>query len=313
MTLFRSPATLAVLLALVAACFSGVNNFLTKAALSEIGDPILFTTLKNVAVAIIVVGVMAFLGKHREIRTLSRANTKKLIAIGVIGGSIPFALFFTGLAMTSAISGALIHKTLVLWVALLAIPFLRERLSLLAALGVLLVFGANVMVAGFKGVIFGTGEILILVATLFWAVEQIIAKKTLADVSAITVVGARMVLGSILLVGFLAVTGRLGAIFDVTLLGWGWVALTGALLLGFVLSWFKALSLAPVTSIAALLVPATLVTNVLTSVFVTHAYTPRQGYAALAFLVGTALLVVALHRTLARAEKSAPDATLSRA
>ena len=49
--------------------------------------------------------------------------------IGVIGGSVPFILFFNGLAMASAPSAAFIHKTLFVWVVLLAVPFLGERLG----------------------------------------------------------------------------------------------------------------------------------------------------------------------------------------
>lgn len=311
MTSFRTPFFSVLALALTAACFSGVNNFLTKSALSVIGDPILFTTLKNVVVAVVLAGFFLAWKKREELRGLSRADLAKLAAIGVIGGSIPFALFFTGLSMTSALSGALIHKTLVLWIALLALPFLGERLSLLSGLGIALVFGANAFIGGFKGVTFGSGELLILAATLFWATEQVIAKKVLAQVSAVTVASARMVLGSLLLIGFLAVTGRLSGIAEVTLLGWGWVALTGGLLLGFVLSWFHALKRAPATHVAALLVPATLVTNVLSAVFVTHAFTARQGISALAFLAGTALIAVALERELSRTSALGADAPLA--
>ena len=45
-----------------------------------------------------------------------------------IGGSVPFVLFFEGLARATATQAAFIQKTLVVWVALLAVPLLRERL-----------------------------------------------------------------------------------------------------------------------------------------------------------------------------------------
>ena len=63
---------------------------------------------------------------------------------------MPFILFFTGLAQASAPSAAFIHKTLFVWVALLAVPFLGERLGWLqlAALGVLLAGQALVAHAG---------------------------------------------------------------------------------------------------------------------------------------------------------------------
>ena len=52
---------------------------------------------------------------------------------------IAFLLFFSGLAMASAPTAAFIHKTMFIWVALMAVPFLGERLGLVpvAALGAL--------------------------------------------------------------------------------------------------------------------------------------------------------------------------------
>jgi len=60
--------------------------------------------------------------------------------IAIVGGSLPFLLFFTGLSLASAPSAAFIHKTLFIWVAFLAVPFLGERLgwAQICALGVLL-------------------------------------------------------------------------------------------------------------------------------------------------------------------------------
>ena len=46
-----------------------------------------------------------------------------------MGGGIAFVLFFDGLADTTATPAAFWRDTLVLWVAVLAIPFLRERLT----------------------------------------------------------------------------------------------------------------------------------------------------------------------------------------
>jgi len=66
-----------------------------------------------------------------------------LLLIGLVGGSIPFYLYFEGLSKISAINGAIIHKSLVIWVALLAIPFLKENMSKLQALAVFALFGSN--------------------------------------------------------------------------------------------------------------------------------------------------------------------------
>ena len=57
-------------------------------------------------------------------------------------------------------------------------------------------------------VVFRSGEVLILAATLLWAVEVIVAKKLLADLDSRLVSAARMALGTIVLLGWVVVSGR---------------------------------------------------------------------------------------------------------
>ena len=64
---------------------------------------------------------------HEAPGALGRAQWLGLLGVGVIGGSVPFVLFFEGLARAEATQAAFIQKTLVVWVALLAVPLLRER------------------------------------------------------------------------------------------------------------------------------------------------------------------------------------------
>ena len=80
---------------------------------------------------------------------------------GSSAAACPFMLFFSGLAIASAPTAAFIHKTLFIWVAVLAVPFLGERLGWfpIAALGVLL--AGQVLVAPPTGVGWGTGETMI--------------------------------------------------------------------------------------------------------------------------------------------------------
>lgn len=289
----RNPLRIATALALATAIISGTNNFLTKIAVSVIKDPILFTTFKNAVVAVFLIGIILAFRKWSEIAGLSKNQILKLIAIGVIGGSIPFALFFTGLAKTTALNAGLIHKTLFLWVAFLAIPFLKERMSVLQWLGIAAIFAANLIIGGFTGFKYNMGELMILGATILWAVENVIAKVALRDISSLAVASARMVLGSFLLMLILAWRGSdIAAISGLNIQQWGWTMLTSVLLLGYVLTWYAALKYAPATYVATLLVSATLVTNVLSAIFITRAFGWAQILSAFLFAAGTALVIV---------------------
>lgn len=292
MSFVRNNTGRATTLALVAAFISGVSLFVNKFAVTSMKDPVLFATLKNSLVAIFIIGIVLVFGKWGEIKSLSRQKWLKLFLIGVIGGALPFALFFTGLAQTNAVNGALIHKTLFLWVAFLAIPFLKERMVWQQWAGVIAIFVGNLFVGGFTGFKFNIGEMMILVATVLWAAENVIAKKALSDISGITVGAARMVIGSVLLMAYVALFGSFSPILTLTPVQWGWTILTGVFLAGYVLTWYAALSRAPATYVATLLVPATLVTNILSAVFITHTLTDRD--LASAFLYGTGIFLLVL-------------------
>ncbi|MBU0624900.1 DMT family transporter [Patescibacteria group bacterium] len=283
--------TIATFLALTTAIISGTNNFLAKIAATTLGSPIAYTTLKNSVVALLLLGLIIICGRWREIARLNRRQKLILLAIGVIGGSIPFALFFTGLTMTSALNAAFIHKTLFIWVAILAIPLLKEKISRWQWLGIIAIFAANLLLGGFRGFEFNLGELMILGATILWAIENIIAKKALAELSMLTVVGARLIIGSILLISYLVLTKSLPNPATLSSVQWGWTLLTSLLLLGYVLTWYAALKRAPATYVATLLVPATLVTNALTAIFLTHTFTWLQSLSVALFVVGLILMI----------------------
>lgn len=281
----------ATLLALGTAVISGFSNYLGKISVTVVKDPVVFTTLKNSAVALFLVGLLVAFRKWREISMLNRKQWLKLLAIGVIGGSIPFALFFTGLSKTTALNASLIHKSLFLWVLLLAIPILKERMTAWQWVGIGLVAAANVLVGGFKGFKFNTGELMILGATILWAIENIIAKVALKDISSLMVSSARMVFGSIVLAVFVMFRGGSAAVTHLSSTQWSWTLLSSVFLVGYVITWYAALKRAPATYVATLLVPATLVTNVLTSVFITHNFPTIQFASAALVTVGAFFLI----------------------
>jgi len=284
-------AATATLLALTAAVISGLSNFINKIAVTAVKDAVVFTTLKNAVVALALVGLLLALKKLPEIRSLRRGQWLKLLAVGVIGGSIPFALFFTGLTMTSAVNASLIHKTLFVWVILLAAPLLKEKMSPGQWLGIAAIFGANLLVGGFTGFKYNAGELLVLAATLLWAAENIIAKTALRDVSSTTVVAARMVIGSLVLLPIAAWRGGFGAVTSMNAAHWGWTLLSAALLLAYVVTWYAALKRAPASYVATLIVPATLVTNILSAVFVSHSFPAQQWAGTYLFAFGAFLVI----------------------
>jgi drug/metabolite transporter (DMT)-like permease len=258
-----------ILLALVTALISGFSVFLNAYGVKAFGNPTAYTMAKNVVSALVLLAVVAVGSRAgsgvRLTRPRGPGQWTALVAIGVIGGSIPFVLFFEGLSRASSPQAAFLHKTLVLWVAALAVVFLGERLQWghWLAIGFLVVAQVGLL-GGLPGS-FGAPETMILVATLMWSVEVVVAKKLLISVSSWTVAVARMGLGSIVLIGWVALRGDLGVLTSMDSGQLGWVVLTGVLLAAYVATWFAALERAGAVDVTAVLVLAVPVTWLLDS------------------------------------------------
>jgi drug/metabolite transporter (DMT)-like permease len=226
-----------------------------------------------------------------------RSQLLALGAIAIVGGSVPFVLFFEGLAQATSgpVQAQFINKTLVIWVALLAVSVLGERVGALqvGALA-LLVVGQAALSGGVGDAFtphFGRGELMIFAATLMWAVEVVLARALLRSVSSWTVALGRTVLGSALLIMWVVVTGKGSQLVGMDAHQWAWVAATGVLLAGYVATWLAALAAAPAVNVTAVLVAAVPVTALLQAIVRHTALSPQLG--GLALVVAGCLLVVA--------------------
>lgn len=305
----RVPDTLrwGIGLAFATAFISGASIFVNGLAVKQLPDPAVFTTIKNAIAALVLVGFAAATVRPSAVRALDRPSWSRLVAIGVIGGSVPFILFFSGLAMASAPSAAFIHKTLFIWVAILAVPFLGERLGLaqLAALGVLL--GAQFLVVPPVGVSWAAGETMIAAATLLWAVEAIVAKRLLGSVPSQVVGAGRLAIGLVVLGGYLVVSGRAGTIAALSGEQWAWALATGALLSGYVGTWFAALSRAPASLVTAILVVGAPITAALQAL--QRGALPTPPVLAGQLLIGAAAIALAVYALRAGSRDLAPIST----
>lgn len=284
-----------ILLALTTATISGVANFIAKIGVT-VADPFVHTTLRVGTVAL----ALTLLVHHKyglaNIAKVSPRNKLKLLTIGLVGGSVPFMLFFVGLTKTTALTAALIHKTLYIWVALLAIFFLKERITFKQMIGYTIVLWGNLFLFRGAKFTFGQGELMILTATILWAIENVIAKSALSEVKPVVVAWARLTIGAVVITTTTLLLGK-GELLMLLTLPQIITILAGATTLFFyVLTWYTALSLAPATLVAALLVPATLITNILTGLFVIHSLTVPQIVHGILIILGVSLIVYFSHK-----------------
>lgn len=280
-----------ILLVLITAIISGVSVYINSIAV-KFSNPYVFTGMKNLVVGVAFLSLILALKEWKRLRQLTRKDWWRLLLIGLIGGAVPFLLFFKGLSMTTAAKGGFIHKTLFLYVGLLAIAFLKEKLnkSFLIGLGALL-FG-NILFLGIKPQAFNWGDGLVFLATLLWAVEIVISKRTLRDVPANTVAWGRMFFGAMFILLFLVNTHQVGAVFAYNPEQWKWIAITSAFLLGYVFTFYHGLKQVRASVATAVLAIGAPITNIITLVAQGNVkWGVPQTWGAILILAGIVLLI----------------------
>jgi drug/metabolite transporter (DMT)-like permease len=283
-------------LAGVTACVSGVAVFVNGYGVRRWPDATAYTTAKNLVAATVLVAAFAVVRRvlPRETRVARPVPHRPVayLAVAVIGGSVPFVLFFEGLARASSTDAAFLHKLLVAFVAVLAVPFLHERVGGMQVAAIaLLVGGQAALTGGVPDLAAGTGETMILAATVLWSIEVIVAKRYLTDVPPLPLAVARLAGGVALLLAWLVVRGDIDVLTSAPAGAWAWAAATGAILGAYAITWYAALARARAVDVSSVLVVGALITAVLdTGVRGVRAPDP---IAVVLLLAGVSLVVAA--------------------
>jgi drug/metabolite transporter (DMT)-like permease len=254
-----------LVLALATAVISGFSIFINSYAANEFHSASTFSSMKNTVVGAAL--LLLFLPRGgTPLRRLKSRQVVALLALGVVGGSVPFILFFEGLSRAGSANAAFVQKTLFVWVALLAVPLLRERLGRAQIGAIALLVVAQWMIGAPTSLRPDTGLTMVFAATLLWAVEVIIAKKILAEVGGQLGATARMAFGAVILFGYVVYKGDIGDFGSLSMLEWTWLLVTAAILLAYVTTWYAAMERAPATAVTCVLAvgaPITAALNVI--------------------------------------------------
>ena len=253
-------------LVFLTAVISGFSIFLNGFAVQGF-NPFAFTTAKNLVVALLLGGVLLSTGKIASFKRLTKNQWLKLLAVAGFGGSLPFLLFFQGLQLGSAVSGAFIHKTLFLYASAMAFIFLREKVTRNQLLGMMVLF-AGVFALNLPSLETpALADALVFLATLLWAVEAVIAKSALRSLPGNLVAFSRMFFGDLILLAFLFSTNQLPLLLSFTQPQLGWIALTAALLFGYVVTWYNGLKAVKVSLATSILLLGSALTATLNYVY----------------------------------------------
>lgn len=237
------------------AIVSGFAIFINSFGVKLFADSTLYTSLKNAVVGVaLLLPLLLFARARAEWRRLNPRQWGLLLLLAVVGGSVPYALFFRGLQLSTSTTSSLLNHAQFLLVAVLAVVLLGERVGALMWLALLVLLVGTTYGARLDQVRWDEGTLLVVASTVLFAAGVVLAKYLLRDLSTLTVMAAKMTLGSVLLLAYVAATGHLGAVASLSLVQWGFVLGTGLILLAFTVSAF--LALRHISATAATAIPA---------------------------------------------------------
>lgn len=290
----RQIAGPGIALVLLTVVISGVSNFVNVFAARDVNvasDG--FVAVRNALVAAMLVP-FAVLLVRRSPERLRRGHWVRLATIGLLGGAIPFLLFFRGLQLAAAAGGTATasfgYRTLFLMAAVLGIVVLRERFSARLALGASLLLAGNALLLSLAAPIWTDGTAYVLLATALWAGEYTLSKHTLRELAPSTVALGRMGFGGVFLLAYVGVTGQFASVAAFGPAQWGWLVLSAILLLAFVSTWYAGLKSVDLSVATALLVAAFPVTSLLAAVS-GASLTLSQAAGIVAIALGTVVVV----------------------
>lgn len=259
-----------ILLSFLAAILSGFAVYFNKSAFLYFSNSDLLTTIKNSVVAFLCISLIMIFAQRNILKKINRKDWLLLVLVGFLGGGCAFLLFFKGLSLAqSSLGPALIHKTLFIWVSIMAVVFLKEKINKFQAIALIVLLASCVYLIGLpQKFSFGIGEILVLLATLIWAAENVLAKYLLNNrLSSEIVITSRMFFGSLALLIYVLATGQFSALNVVPSTGWIWAFAVSLMLFGYVVFWYNALKYAPVSLLSSVLVLAVPITIFLDFIF----------------------------------------------
>jgi len=282
--------TLGTILAVITALISGLAIPVNKIFVIDL-DSTVFTAVRSLFIGIIFFILISFQSKSKQ-KNFKKIPWKYLLAIAIIGGSFAFLMFFTGLSLTTAGRGAFLHKTLPLYITVFAFIFLKEKVSqkqafalLIMLIGTILIYSTTINPSEFW-LNPSLGDLLVIGATILWAIENTIARKAMINGESNFVVSfSRMFIGAIILFAFVIIQNKVGLLLVLTVQQIINLTISIAILFGYIYFWYWSIKLINVSKASTILLLAPVISLIIASIVFNEP-------APLLQLIGSALILI---------------------
>lgn len=286
-----SRELIGTILVILTAIFSGFNIVANKYFLAAV-DPLILTAIRGLMIGILFLFISLVVA-NKDNGQFKHTSWKNLLLIGIIGGGIAFWMFFSGLKLTLASRAAFIHKTLPIYATILAVIFLKEKVSKRTYFALILMLcGLFIMESQNLTFDLRIGDLLVLGATILWAVENTIAKKSMIqNENNFVVVFSRMFFGSIVLFGIIFLFGKQSLLMSLNSKQWTYILISGGLLTMYVLTYYWGLKHIKLSKASTILLLAPVITLILSITWLGEKASLLQLIGSFVILIGSYLVI----------------------
>ncbi len=165
---------------ITASLYTGIGN-----GLFEVMTPAAFAFVESVTSLIILLFIYGAMPEWKKLRKLDHKQYLILIFYALIASLVAPFLFYWGWSMTLPNNVFLLGRSEMLFTAILAAVWLREKVTVEQIIGIIIMFLGIFMIAiegKFQAISIGRGELIILLSCIIWAVASVIYKKHLEKI-----------------------------------------------------------------------------------------------------------------------------------
>jgi drug/metabolite transporter (DMT)-like permease len=271
--------------AIITALVSGVAIVANKFFLVSL-DPTLFTALRTFFVGIGFF-IISFYKNRLSLNNFNKVSWKVLLSIGIVAG-FGFLSFFNGLKLTTAGRAAFLHKLLPLFITVLAFIFLKEKIKRRQVYAMLvMILGAYLISYSAISFDIALGDLLVIVATILFAAENIISKYAMINKESNFVVSfCRMFFASLVLFSIVFLIGKFDQLLLLTYEQVIYTVISVSLLFLYVFFWYYSIRLIKVSKASTLLLVSPFISLFLSYVFLGETLLELQIMGSILILLG---------------------------
>ena len=211
-----------ILLIIIALIWAG-SFIVVDATLKQI-QPITIAFLRFLIASPFMI-ILLFLFKKNQLIKLR--DLHYFIILGLTGGTFLYIFQFFGIQRTTPATSAVLINTNVIFIFILSLIFLKEKITIKKLIGIILSFFGVIFVLYSQLInenivfndIFLTGCIFIILSALCWAVYSIIGKKIMKKYDSLLVITYIFIIGTLFFIPFLG-ANIISEISNINLNGW---------------------------------------------------------------------------------------------